>query len=46
MLEWLVGVVESIFSVTFRQLLEERLSMEEAKAWACKSILGNIKSLC
>lgn len=46
MLDWLVGVVESILSMTFRQLLEERMSLSEGKAWACKNILCNIKALC
>lgn len=45
-LQWIVEVVENIFSMAFRHLVEERLSLEEAKAWACKNVLGNIKALC
>jgi hypothetical protein len=41
-----VNAVENIFSITFRCLLEERLSTEEGKAFACKNILLNIKELC
>ena len=45
-LEWLTTIVENIFSVSFRYILESKLTILEGKAFASKNILLNIKETC